>query len=166
MSIMLEKITVGVVPSSLVRKARMTERILGDVVTGLQDAIGRVYGNRAGFISDSTPNGDRSYLFGLSMVRVSYEVHGITRGDVQAKVTVEGSQGLDPQPTGTFLRAMLESHELLEKDGDVQADFISKDATETGQRALGRFNVRATAAVRYEDGKYKMVELSGSAAGR
>ena len=55
---------------------------------------------------------------------------------------------------------------LLEKDGDVQADFISKDATETGQRALGRFNVRATAAVRYEDGKYKMVELSGSAADR
>ena len=115
MSIMLEKITVGVVPSSLVRKARMTERILGDVVTGLQDAIGRVYGNRAGFISDSTPNGDRSYLFGLSMVRVSYEVHGITRGDVQAKVTVEGSQGLDPQPTGTFLRAMLESLNCLKK---------------------------------------------------
>lgn len=162
MSIMLEKITIGVVPSSVVRGARLTEELLRDVETGIQDAVGRVYGQRTRWSYKDMPKG-RSYDFDCAPANVRYEITE-RDGEVQALMAVEGRQGLDPKSTGTFLRAMLESHELREKDGDAQVDFTSQDATETGQRALGRFNVRVTAAVRYHDGKYQRIELSGSTA--
>lgn len=164
MSIMLEKITVGFVPSPVVRGARLTEEILQGVVTGIQDAIGRVYWQRTRWSYEGIQNGGL-YVFDCSPTNVRYEITELD-GKAQALMAIEGGQGLDPQPTGTFLRAMLERHELLEKDGDVDAEFVSENATETGQAALRRFNVRVAVALRYEDGHYKRVELFGSAAGR
>lgn len=158
---MLEKITLSLVPSSVIHGRRWTEELLRDEETTLQDAVARVYGNRAKWFYQ--PEGERrqATYFGDDAA-VHYEIKN-DGGDTQVQVGVE-STSLDLRATGTFLRTMLESHDVREKEGDAQAEFISQVITATGQAALARFHVRVASAVRYHNGQYQRIGLSGSAA--
>ncbi len=161
---MLEKITVGVVPSAVARGTRMTDFILREIETHIQDAASGVYGTRSTFIRSPMQDGVHALQFGYGPITVLYEIKE-QNGEVQAMVGIEGKK-LDPRETGTVIRAILAGHEIHEKDGDAHAEHTTAEGTVQGRKALEPFHVRVTQAVAYKDGGYKFVDLGDRTATR
>jgi hypothetical protein len=147
---MLEKLTIDMVPKAVVRGQSLTPDLINQLVTTVQEDTSRVYAMRARFTTEDRPEGPR-YVFNFGPTELSY---GIDRHQHLARLTITELR-LDTAATGSFVREIRNSHELL-YDKELQAILETGEGIVTGKDALTPFHVRVTTAV---ERAYKLVTL-------